>query len=82
MLAGCAVVAYDTGALPEVVGNGGLLVREGDITELSNAISKLSADAKLRREISARGRQHALSSFDPAALAGNLVAFWGEVLER
>jgi len=82
MLSGCVVVAYDSGALPEVVGEGGLIVQEGDIGELSKAIDGLTANAFLRDAISRRGRERALSLFSPAALAPRMLDFWHEVAER
>jgi glycosyltransferase involved in cell wall biosynthesis len=82
MLAGCAVVAYDSGALPEVVGEGGLLVSEGDVAALSQAIGGLTQNATLRRAIARRGREHAFSTFSPAALAPRIISFWREVVDR
>jgi len=82
MLSGCAVVAYDSGALPDVVGEGGLIVREGDISELGKAIEDLTAKAFLRDAISRRGRARALSLYSPTSLAPRMLAFWHEVVER
>ena len=82
MLSGCAVVAYDSGALPEVIGEGGLIVPESDISELGKAIDDLTAKASLRDAVSCRGRARALSLFSPAALAPRMLAFWREVVER
>ena len=82
MLSGCAVVAYDSGALPDVVGEGGLIVREGDIGELGKAIGDLTTNAALRDAFSRRGRARALSLYSPAALAPRMLTFWREVVER
>jgi glycosyltransferase involved in cell wall biosynthesis len=82
MLSGCAVVAYNSGALPEVVGEGGVLVPERDAAALSQAIGHIAAKPALRREIARRGREHAISAFSPAVLAPRIVAFWQEVLDR
>jgi glycosyltransferase involved in cell wall biosynthesis len=82
MLSGCAVVAYDSGALSEVVAEGGLLVPEGDVAALSQAIATLSDDATLRRAIARRGREYALSTFSPSALAPRVISFWHGVIGR
>jgi len=82
MLSGCAVVAYRTGALPEVVGEGGVLVREGDVGGLAHEIRRLAEDDSARAAVAARGRARALRLFQPAALARELVDFWGEVHAR
>jgi glycosyltransferase involved in cell wall biosynthesis len=82
MMSGCAIVAYNSGALAEVVGEGGVLVPEGDVAALGEAISELAAKPALRREIARRGREHALSAFGPAELAPRIVRFWQAVLRR
>jgi glycosyltransferase involved in cell wall biosynthesis len=79
MLSGCAVVAYRTGALPEVVGDGGVLVREGDVGGLARAMQRLAEDGLARASVVAEGRARALRLFQPAALAEELVDFWREV---
>jgi glycosyltransferase involved in cell wall biosynthesis len=82
MLSGCAVVAYRTGALPEVVGEGGVLVSEGDVEGLALAMRRLAEDDVVRAAVAARGRARALRLFQPDALARELVDFWGEVVAR
>jgi glycosyltransferase involved in cell wall biosynthesis len=82
MLSGCAVVAYRTGALPKVIGEGGLLVREGDVEGLAAAMRRLAKDDAARAAVAAAGRARALRLFEPSALARELVAFWGEVVAR
>ena len=82
MLVETPVVAYDSGALPEVVGDGGLLVPEGDIHSLAETIVRLTGDAQLRAAVGARGRASALERFHPRKLAADLLEFWGEVLAR
>jgi glycosyltransferase involved in cell wall biosynthesis len=82
MLAGAAVVAYRSGAIPEAAGDGALLVDEGDVSGLAAAIRRLMNDSAFRSELAARGREEALSRFHPRVLAERLVRFWSEVLSR
>ena len=82
MLAGCAVVAYRSGALPEVVAGGGILVDEGDVDGLSSAIERLTHDPAFRSRTRAAGRSSALLRYHPRLLALQLIAFWDEVLQR
>jgi glycosyltransferase involved in cell wall biosynthesis len=82
MLAGCAVVAYRSGALPEVVAGGGILVDEGDVDGLSSAIERLADDPVFREGTGAAGRRSALARYHPRLLALQLIAFWDEVLQR
>jgi glycosyltransferase involved in cell wall biosynthesis len=82
MLAGCAVVAYRSGALPEVVADGGILVDEGDVAGLSAAVDKLTHDRSFREETAAGARRSALARYHPRLLAERLLAFWDDVLQR
>jgi len=61
MAAGVPVVASDTGALPEVVADAGLLVAPGDPAALAGALRSLQEDPTLRARIIARGRARARS---------------------
>jgi glycosyltransferase involved in cell wall biosynthesis len=58
MLAGCAVVASDTGGVREIVRDGvtGLLVPVGDVAALSAAIGTLTDDAARRAWLGGRAR--------------------------
>lgn len=59
MSAGRAVVATTAGALPDVIGDGGILVDPGDVTELRAALARLVHDESLRNELAAAGRRRA-----------------------
>jgi glycosyltransferase involved in cell wall biosynthesis len=80
MLSGSAIVAYRSGAIPEVVGDGALLVEEGDTEELSGAIRRLVGDPALRQKVGMKGRARALERFRPTVLAEQMLRFWDEVL--
>jgi glycosyltransferase involved in cell wall biosynthesis len=53
---GLPVIGTSSGAIPEVVGNGGLIVPEGDPTQLAAAMMKLFNDPALRAAQGAEGR--------------------------
>lgn len=61
---GLPVVAHDIGGVAEAVlhGETGLLVKPGDTIALTEAFSKLIADASLRRRLGAAGRLRALKN--------------------
>jgi glycosyltransferase involved in cell wall biosynthesis len=82
MLAGCAVVAFRSGAIPEVVGDSGALVEEGDVAGLAAAIRHLAEDPLARRELAVKGRQDALRRFHPKVLARQMIGFWSEVIAQ
>jgi glycosyltransferase involved in cell wall biosynthesis len=53
------VVASETGGLPEVVGNGGLLVPAKDPERLSEAINRLLRDDTLRHDLGSKAKERA-----------------------
>ena len=71
MASGCALIASDAGALPEVVGRdgeAGLLVPAGDPGALAVALEKVLADADLRRRLGAAGRARVTERFSWRAI--------------
>jgi glycosyltransferase involved in cell wall biosynthesis len=63
MAAGVAVIGSSSGAIPEVIGEAGLVVPERDPTALANAISRLLKDSDLRQALVERGRQRVRARF-------------------
>ncbi len=61
MGAGTPVVALAAGAVPEVLGEAGLLVRENEVEAFAEAAERVLGDAKLREELARRGRHRARS---------------------
>jgi glycosyltransferase involved in cell wall biosynthesis len=59
MATGVPVVASDSGSLPEVLGDAGVLVPPGDADALSKALEALLHDEDERRRLSVAGRQRA-----------------------
>lgn len=54
--AGCAVITANTSGMPEVVGNAGLLVTPGDISQIRAALQRLIHNHELRETL--RERAH------------------------
>lgn len=79
MTAGVPVVASDAGALPEVVGDAGIIVPHGDATALSSAL--LAAAGPRRAELRARGRDRA-RLFSWHAVADDYMALYDSVIRR
>ncbi|MEA2722703.1 MAG: hypothetical protein QOH59_474 [Gemmatimonadales bacterium] len=76
MAHGVAVVGTDSGALRELVGNGGRIVPEEDVPSLTDALQELYSDRSLCERLGAAGRRRVLEEFSDAALAGKMLAFW------
>ncbi len=79
---GCAVpvVVSSCGELPNVVGDGGLVVQEGDVDALAGALRRLIDDAALRQELGSRGRQRLLRRFTQRAIAASTHGLYARVL--
>lgn len=77
MAAGVPVVAYDSGALPEVIGEGGVLVREGDRAGLVDAVESL---AQTPRPLGERGRARAWARYRWASVAEKMESLYRAVL--
>jgi glycosyltransferase involved in cell wall biosynthesis len=63
MAVGTPVVAYDAGAIPEVVGECGLVVAPGDPAALAGAIVRALADEDLRARLAACGQARVRERF-------------------
>jgi len=81
MFAGTPVISSDSGALPEVVGEGGITVHEGDIDGLARAIARLTDSERQRLELGRKGLDWATRRFSPLTLATAIATFWQQILE-
>ncbi len=59
MAHGAAVITSNRSALPEVAGEGALLVNPEDIDDIATALARLAADEVLRERLAARGLERA-----------------------
>lgn len=69
MACGLPIIGSYCGAIPEVVGDAGLLVQPKDPHTLSEAYRKLRDDDKLRDKLAKNARARALDRFDATAAA-------------
>jgi glycosyltransferase involved in cell wall biosynthesis len=63
MAAGLAVIGSSSGAIPEVIGDAGLVVPERDPTALAGAIDRLLENPDQRQALAERGRQRVRTRF-------------------
>jgi glycosyltransferase involved in cell wall biosynthesis len=80
MAHGVAVVASTEGALPELVGEAGLLFHTEE--ELLISLQELLTGPERRLALGQAGRKRVLDRFVDAAIARSLEAFWRDVLTR
>jgi glycosyltransferase involved in cell wall biosynthesis len=76
MANGVAVVASDSGALPEIVGDTGKIVPEEDVPALAAALQQLHADRAECERLGNAGRKRIMDQFSDSAIAGKTLAFW------
>jgi glycosyltransferase involved in cell wall biosynthesis len=68
MASGVPVVSYDNSSLPEVVGDGGVLVPDGDVVALADAAVRVLREPALAEDLRGRGRDRAATfSWDRVA---------------
>jgi glycosyltransferase involved in cell wall biosynthesis len=74
------VIGSDSGEIPNVIGNAGLVTPEGDVQALATALARLGSDPALRADLARRGRQRVLDRFTQEQVARRTVALYQEVL--
>jgi len=80
MAVGLPVVSYASGEIPNVLGDAGLVVSEGDIVGLRDKISTLSQNPDLQQSLRELGIQRVRQYFSQSQVAALLSAFYQEVL--
>jgi glycosyltransferase involved in cell wall biosynthesis len=78
---GTPVIASNRGSLPEIVGDGGLLLEPDDVEGLATAMGKLLSDDKLRKDLREKGLAHA-ARFSWEKTARETLAVYREIKGR
>ena len=79
MAAGCAVVGTNSGEIPHVIGNAGIVVPERDVGQLRAALRSLIENPDLRACLAGCGRARVQRHFTHAVIAGRLAGFLEQV---
>ncbi len=82
MASGVPVVGSNSGAIPGVIGDGGLVFPEGDIPALTDALRRLQTDADLRQALGSAGRARVLAHFTHKQVASQTVATYRTMLNK
>jgi glycosyltransferase involved in cell wall biosynthesis len=80
MATGIPVVASAGGAVPEVVGDGAIVVPVGDSAALAGALSQVISDEALRADLVARGREQ-LGRYSWDATAEAMVGLYNDAFD-
>jgi glycosyltransferase involved in cell wall biosynthesis len=76
------VVGSDSGEIPRVIGDAGVVFPEGDVAALVAELDSLRANPELRRELGERGRARVLTHFTHARIAGQTYHAYRSMLEQ
>jgi glycosyltransferase involved in cell wall biosynthesis len=82
MAHGVAVIGADSGAIPDVIGDAGIIFPENDHAALHRRLAALAADPERRAALGAAGRRRVAALFTNARIAERTRAFHREVLGR
>jgi len=77
---GVPVVGSDSGEIPNVIGEAGLIFAEGDVQALRARLSQLMADPALREELARRGRARVLAHYTQAQVAAKTYQVYRDLL--
>lgn len=80
MASGVPVIGSDSGAIPTVIGDAGLIVREGDVNALTQAIQQVRDNPAQRNDLIQRGRERFLSHYTHESIAQATVEVYQEML--
>lgn len=74
------VIGSDSGEIPHVIKDSGLIFPEGDAASLAEKIATLINSPEQRRELARRGRDRVLKKYTNTALASQLLSFYETLL--
>jgi len=80
MCCGIPVVGSDSGEIPHLIGDGGLIAPEGDADALTACLQRLMDSPALRQELGGRGRQRVLRHFTQQRIAADTYECYRQLL--
>lgn len=81
MACGVPVIGSNSGAIPEVIGDAGLIVPEGDPRALAQAIDFLRSSESEKAALGQKGRERVLALYTNERIGHQTFSFWQEVLD-
>ena len=76
------VVGSSSGEIPNVIGEAGLVFREGDASDLREKLSMLMQDQKLREHLAQAGRERVLEHYTQARIAEATYRIYKQILQQ
>jgi glycosyltransferase involved in cell wall biosynthesis len=80
MAAGVPVIGSTAGAIPDTIGDAGIVYEEGDVTALREALDSLRHDPARRAELRQRGLRRVRDCYSNDVVMSRTVRFYEEVL--
>jgi glycosyltransferase involved in cell wall biosynthesis len=74
------VIGSNSGAIPEVIGDAGLIFPEGDVTALANCLRQLINSPDLRHDLAQRGYNRVITNYTQEHIALQTVAFYQQLM--
>jgi glycosyltransferase involved in cell wall biosynthesis len=74
------VIGSDSGEIPYVIEDAGLVFPEGDVAALQNCLQQLMEQAELAQKLAELGYERAMSQYTNKALARQLLDFYKQLL--
>jgi len=74
------VVGSDSGEIPNVIGDAGLVFPEGDVAALTGHLRRLQDSQDMRRDLGRRGRARVLDRFTQARVAEQTYQLYRQIL--
>ena len=75
-----AVIGSDSGEIPNVIGDAGLIFSEGDVAELHQQLRQLLQSETLRDDLGRNGRQRVLAQYTQSQIADQTVAVYRDMV--
>ena len=82
MSSGTVPIGSDSGEIPHVIGEEGLIFKEDDYISLQNAIQTLMDNPELLKKLSQAGRKKILTQFSWKSIAEKTIEFYKEIYSR
>ncbi len=82
MSCGVPVIGSDSGEIPHVIGQAGLIACEGDVADWRDKLARLAADPALRATLGRAGRERVLAHYTQAAVAAETVRVYQALAPR
>lgn len=80
MLCETPVIGSNSGEIPYVIGDAGLIFKEGNADELSACVKRLLDDPALYADLAARGRQRVLANYTQEQIARRTYEVYGKMV--